>query len=195
MAFATPLRSHPRRLLAACTLLLAAVGVQAQVVKLATSQGDIRIELDAEKAPKTVANFLQYVKSGHYNGTIFHRVIGDFMIQGGGFTPDMKQKPTKAPIPLESRNGLSNVRGSLAMARTGDPNSATAQFFINVADNNRLDAEQSADGNGYAVFGQVVSGMEVVDKIRAVPVTELGMYANVPATPILILKATVETKK
>jgi len=184
-----------KQALTATLLAVASLAASAQTVLLKTSLGDIRVQLHADKAPKSVANFLQYVKSGHYNGTIFHRVIGDFMIQGGGFTPDMQQKRTRAPIPLESRNGLSNVRGTLAMARTGDPNSATAQFFINVMDNSRLDAEQSADGNGYAVFGQVLTGMEVVDKIRAVPVTELGMYANVPATPILILKATVETKK
>ena len=184
-----------RKLLLSSLLALAPLAGSAQTVLLKTSAGDIRIQLDAAKAPKTVANFLQYVKAGHYNGTVFHRVISDFMIQGGGFTPQMQQKPTRAPIPIESHNGLSNVRGSVAMARTGDPNSATAQFFINVVDNQRLDADMSPDGFGYTVFGKVSSGMEVVDKIRAVPVTDRGMHANVPETPILILKASVETKK
>lgn len=172
--------------------LCASLSAQAQKVKLATSAGNIVIELDAAKAPKTVDNFLQYVKAGHYDGTIFHRVIGSFMIQGGGMTPDMKEKPTRAPIPLESHNGLSNVRGTVAMARTNDPNSATAQFFINVNDNKRLDAASAPDGNGYAVFGKVVSGMDVVDKIRAVPTGSRGPYDDVPITPITINKATVE---
>ena len=164
----------------------------AQKVKLATSAGDIVISLDAAKAPKTVANFLSYVNAGHYNGTIFHRVIPSFMIQGGGMTADMKEKTTRAPIALESKSGLSNVRGSVAMARTGDPNSATAQFFVNVNDNSRLDAANARDGNGYAVFGQVVSGMEVVDKIRAVPTGSKGPHDDVPDTPITITKATLE---
>ena len=146
-------------------LLGASVAAQAQKVKLATSAGDIVIELDKAKAPKTVDNFVQYVKDGHYNGTVFHRVIPTFMIQGGGMTADMTEKKTRAPIPLESKNGLSNVRGSIAMARTNDPNSATSQFFINVQDNPRLDAANARDGNGYAVFGKVISGMDVVDKI------------------------------
>jgi len=160
----------------------------AQKVKLATSMGDIVIELDAAKAPKSVDNFVQYVRAGHYDGTVFHRVIDNFMIQGGGMTADLKQKPTRAPIPLESRNGLKNVRGSVAMARTSDPNSATAQFFISVKDNAFLDAANSPDGNGYAVFGKVVSGMDVVDKIRAVP-TGPG---DVPQTPVVIKTATLE---
>jgi len=160
----------------------------AQKVKLATTMGDIVIELDAAKAPKSVDNFIQYVKSGHYDGTVFHRVIDNFMIQGGGMTADMKQKPTRAPIPLESKNGLNNVRGSVAMARTNDPGSATAQFFISVKDNAFLDAANSPDGNGYAVFGKVVSGMDVVDKIRAVP-TGPG---DVPLTPVTIKTATLE---
>lgn len=184
-----------RKLLITSLLALGSLAANAQTVLLKTSAGDIRIQLDAAKAPKTVANFLQYVKAGHYNGTVFHRVISDFMIQGGGFTAQMQQKPTRAPIAIESRNGLSNVRGSIAMARTGDPNSATAQFFINVVDNQRLDADMSPDGFGYTVFGQVESGMDVVDKIRATPVTDRGMHANVPVTPILIIKASVETKK
>jgi len=162
----------------------------AQKVRLATSMGDIVVQLEAEKAPKSVANFLQYVKDGHYDGTIFHRVISTFMIQGGGFDADMKQKPTRAPIPLESRNGLSNLRGSIAMARTNVPDSATAQFFINVEDNLRLDAASTNDG--YAVFGKVVTGMEVVDKIRAVPVGDRAGHQNVPQQPVTIRKATLE---
>ena len=187
-------RSTPLRLgrAALALALCVSAAAYAQQVKLATSAGDIVIELDAEKAPKTVDNFLKYVKAGHYNGTIFHRVIPTFMIQGGGMTADMKEKATRAPIPLESRNGLSNVRGSVAMARTGDPNSATSQFFINVNDNDRLDAANARDGNGYAVFGKVISGMEVVDKIRAVPTGDKGPHQNVPETPITINKATLE---
>ncbi len=173
-------------------VLCASLSAQAQKVRLATSAGDIVIELDAAKAPKTVDNFVSYVKAGHYNGTIFHRVIPTFMIQGGGMTADMKEKPTRAPIPLESRNGLSNARGSVAMARTGNPNSATAQFFINVKDNPRLDAANSPDGNGYAVFGKVISGMEVVDRIRDAPTGSKGPYDDVPNTPITINKATLE---
>jgi peptidyl-prolyl cis-trans isomerase A (cyclophilin A) len=164
----------------------------AQTVKLSTSEGDIVVQLDAAKAPKTVENFIQYVKSGHYNGTIFHRVIKTFMVQGGGMTPDMKEKPTRAPIPLESRNGLSNVRGTLAMARTSVPDSATAQFFINVKDNNFLDSAQSPDGNGYAVFGKVVQGMDVVDKIRMVETGQKGPHGDVPLKPIVIKQATLE---
>jgi peptidyl-prolyl cis-trans isomerase A (cyclophilin A) len=160
----------------------------AQKVKLATSQGDIVIQLDAAKAPKTVDNFMQYVKSGHYDGTVFHRVIDNFMIQGGGFSADMVEKATKAAIPLEARNGLNNDRGTVAMARTSDPNSATAQFFINVKDNAFLNAAQSRDGNGYAVFGKVIAGMEVVDKIRAVATGP----RDVPVKPVLITKATVQ---
>ena len=167
-------------------------GAQAQKVRVATSMGDIVIELDAAKAPKTVDNFLQYVKAGHYDGTVFHRVIPGFMIQGGGMTADMKEKTTRAPIPLESKNGLGNARGTVAMARTNDPNSATAQFFINVKDNERLNAANSPDGNGYAVFGKVVSGMDVVDKIRDVPTGSKGPYSDVPTTPVTINKATLE---
>ena len=183
------------RLIGAATFtlaLLASVGAQAQKVKLATSAGDIVIELDAAKAPKSVDNFLQYVNAGHYNGTVFHRVIPSFMIQGGGMTADLKEKTTRAPIPLESKNGLSNARGTVAMARTNDPNSATSQFFINVKDNERLNAANAPDGNGYAVFGKVVSGMDVVDKIRDVSTGSKGPYGDVPTTPITINKATVE---
>lgn len=165
---------------------------QAQRVKLATSAGDIVLELDREKAPKTVDNFLQYVRAGHYNGTIFHRVIPTFMIQGGGMDAKMAEKPTRAPIPLEARNGLSNVRGSVAMARTMDPNSASAQFFINVVDNAFLDAANARDGHGYAVFGKVVEGLDVVDKIRDVPTASRGPHQNVPTMPVTIQKATVE---
>ena len=184
-----------RWLLAALTsvVLCAAPSLaMAQKIKLSTSLGDIVIELDAAKAPKSAENFLQYVKDGHYDGTIFHRVIDNFMLQGGGMLPDMSQKPTRKPIPLESRNGLDNVRGSLAMARTSDPNSATAQFFINLKDNEFLNAGKAADGNGYAVFGKVVSGMDVVDKIRGVPTTNKGLHQNVPAEPVLIKQATLE---
>jgi len=174
-----------------CAALLCSPAL-AQKVRLATSLGDIVVELDAEKAPKTVDNFLQYVKAGHYDGTIFHRVIENFMIQGGGMKPDMSEKATRAPVPLESRSGLSNVRGTLAMARTMDPNSATAQFFINVKDNAFLDQPNARDGNGYAVFGKVVAGMDVVDKIKVVPVADKGGHQNVPTTPVTIKKATLE---
>ena len=160
-------------------------------VTLVTSAGDITVELDAERAPKSVANFLQYVRAGHYNGTVFHRVIENFMIQGGGFTPDLNQKPTRAPIPLESKNGLKNERGTIAMARTSDPNSATSQFFINVVDNPRLDFP-SFDGHGYAVFGKVVAGMDVVDAIRKLPTVSSGPHQNVPAQPVVIRSARIE---
>ncbi|MES2888150.1 MAG: peptidylprolyl isomerase [Pseudomonadota bacterium] len=172
--------------------MAASSGAWAQKVLLNTSMGDVVIELDAAKAPKTVDNFLQYVKAGHYDGTVFHRVISSFMVQGGGMTPDLKEKPTRAPIPLESRNGLKNDRGTVAMARRGDPNSATAQFFINVKNNDFLNAAQSQDGNGYTVFGTVVSGMDVVDKIRAVPTSSQGMFTDVPTQPVTIQKATVQ---
>ena len=178
--------------LLAGSALLGALPVWAQKVRLVTSLGDIVVQLDAEKAPKTVANFVQYVKAGHYNGTIFHRVIGNFMIQGGGMTDDMKEKRTRAPIALESRNGLNNQRGTIAMARTMDPNSATSQFFINVQDNPFLDAANARDGNGYAVFGRVVEGMDVVDKIKAVPTGDMAGQQNVPLQPVTIKKATLE---
>jgi peptidyl-prolyl cis-trans isomerase A (cyclophilin A) len=159
-------------------------------VDLKTSVGTLRLELYPAKAPKSVENFLQYVRDGHYNGTIFHRVIPGFMIQGGGMTPNMAQKPTRPPIPIESKNGLKNRVGTLAMARTSDPNSATAQFFINVNDNGFLDYP-GQDGNGYTVFGKVVSGMDVVNKIAAAPTGNQGMHQNVPRTPILIESASV----
>ena len=176
----------------AASLVLAAPAL-AQTVRLATSAGDIVVELDAEKAPKTVANFVQYVRAGHYDGTIFHRVIENFMIQGGGYLPDLNEKtPARAPIPLESRNGLSNLRGTIAMARTSVPDSARAQFFINVVDNLNLDQPNARDGEGYAVFGRVVQGMDVVDRIRAVPVKAQGPHQNVPVMPVTLRKATVE---
>lgn len=161
-------------------------------VKLSTTAGDIVVELDREKAPVSTENFLAYVKAKHYDGTIFHRVIPTFMIQGGGMDAKMAERPTRAPIKNEARNGLSNVRGTLAMARTAAPDSATAQFFINVVDNPFLDAANARDGHGYAVFGRVVDGMDVVDKIREVPTGNVGMHANVPRMPITLIKATVE---
>ena len=159
-------------------------------VSLQTSMGEIVLELNQEKAPKSVANFLQYVKSGQYKGTIFHRVIDGFMIQGGGFTPKMVEKPTLGPIQNEAQNGLKNVTYSIAMARTPNPHSATAQFFINVGDNASLDYP-GRDGFGYAVFGKVIRGMDVVDKIRAVPVTDVGPNQNVPVKAVLIESATL----
>lgn len=159
-------------------------------VKLATTAGDIVLELDPAKAPKTVANFLQYVKDKHYDGTIFHRVIDGFMIQGGGYTADMKEKATRAPIPLEADNGLKNDAYTIAMARTGDPNSATSQFFINVKNNDMLNAPKP-DGHGYAVFGKVVSGQAVVDKIRTVSTGRKGGMQDVPQQPVVIQSATL----
>ena len=178
--------------LAACSPAQAQAQAQAQRVKLYTSEGVIVLELDREKAPKTVDNFLAYVRARHYEGVIFHRVIENFMLQTGGYRPDLSEKPTRPPIPLESRNGLFNMRGSVAMARSGNPNSATAQFFINVADNPFLDQANARDGEGYAVFGTVVQGMEVVDKIRLMPTRVAGMHQNLPVAPVIIKKATVE---
>lgn len=161
-------------------------------VKLSTSAGDIVVELYPDKAPRSVENFLQYVAEKHYDGTIFHRVIDGFMIQGGGMTPSLKQKPTRAPIPIESTNGLKNERGTLAMARTSNPNSATAQFFVNVADNAFLNhTAPTAQGWGYTVFGKVISGMEVIDTIKTVATGNQGMHQNVPLTPIVIQSATL----
>jgi peptidyl-prolyl cis-trans isomerase B (cyclophilin B) len=159
-------------------------------VLLTTNHGNIKIELDADKAPKTVENFLNYVKSGHYDGTVFHRVIDGFMIQGGGFTSGMQQKPTNAPIENEAKNGLKNEPYSLAMARTSDPHSASAQFFINVKNNAFLDYP-GQDGWGYAVFGKVVEGQDVVDKIRQVKTTRKGMFSDVPVEDVVIEKAEV----
>lgn len=186
--------------LAAVVLVLAVVGsgsASAQApqakanprVALDTTKGKIVLELYLDKAPTTVQNFLQYVQAHHYDGVIFHRVIPDFMIQGGGFTSDMKQKPTKASIKNESDNGLRNERGAISMARLSEPHTASAQFFINLRDNRSLD--HSGKGWGYAVFGKVVEGMEVVDSIAGVRTTTKGPYGDVPVEPIVIRKASV----
>jgi peptidyl-prolyl cis-trans isomerase A (cyclophilin A) len=161
------------------------------IVVISTSMGDMRVQLNPAKAPVSVENFLGYVNKRFYDGTVFHRVIPTFMIQGGGFTPDLTKKPTGAPIANESKNGLKNVRGSLAMARTADPGSATSQFFINVVDNPGLDYPKP-DGHGYAVFGQVISGLEVVDKIKAAKTTEKSGMQNVPIPPVVIKSIRVE---
>ena len=172
--------------LAGLLLSTAALTVSAAPsVEMQTSLGKIVLELDSAKAPKSVENFLQYARSGQYDGTIFHRVMNDFMIQGGGFTKDMSEKPTKAPIPNEAKNGLKNLRGTIAMARRNEPHSATSQFFINHRDNTNLDYP-GHDGWGYAVFGKVTQGMDVVDKIAQVPTGNRGMHQNVPVTPVVI---------
>jgi len=210
--------SHPARRLFAATLLLAVAGAPlgafaqqpkgkaeaaagascsanlkgsaAMKVKLTTSMGAITVELDKAKAPVSAENFVKYVDSGHYNGTIFHRVIDGFMIQGGGFTKDMQQKPVQAPIKNEAANGLKNDMYTLAMARTGVRDSATAQFFINVKQNDFLNyRDESPQGWGYAVFGKVVEGQDVVDKIRKVATGNAGMHQNVPLEPVVIEKA------
>ncbi|AQZ99666.1 peptidylprolyl isomerase [Comamonas kerstersii] len=172
------------------TSLAAAQDAKQPRVQFNTSMGDFVVELAPTKAPKTVENFLQYVNDKHYDGTVFHRVIDGFMIQGGGFTADMQQKPTRDPIPLEARNGLKNDRYTIAMARTGNPNSATAQFYINVANNDMLNAP-NPDGHGYAVFGKVVQGQAVIDKIRTVATGNRGMHQNVPKDPVTIVSARV----
>ncbi|MEY5099884.1 MAG: PpiA [Pseudomonadota bacterium] len=190
-------------LLAAATTLAATLPLSAAAqsqttqahprVRLETSLGNIVLELDPQAAPKTVANFVQYVKDKHYDGTIFHRVIDGFMIQGGGYTVDMQEKSTRAPIPNEAANGLKNTPLTIAMARTMEPHSATAQFFINVADNKFLNHTQpTTNGWGYAVFGKVVAGADVVDKIRKVPTANRGMRQDMPTTPVTIVKATLE---
>ena len=162
------------------------------MIKLTTNHGVITLELNAEKAPKTVANFLAYVEAGHYDNTIFHRVIKNFMIQGGGFEPNMNQKPCSAPIENEAANGLKNKRGTVAMARTNDPHSATAQFFINTVDNDFLDFKSpSGQGWGYCVFGEVVEGLDVVDKIRAVRTGNKGFHQDVPVDDVIIEKAEI----
>jgi peptidyl-prolyl cis-trans isomerase A (cyclophilin A) len=190
------LLSRRGALVLAAALTFAATG-HAQTasprVKLATTAGDIVIELDAAKAPKSVENFLQYVKDKHYDGTVFHRVIDGFMIQGGGFTADMQQKPTRAAIPLEASNGLKNDKYTVAMARTGNPNSATSQFFINVKNNDSLNAP-NPDGYGYAVFGKVVAGTDVVDKIRGVATGNKGGMQNVPLEAVTIKSASLLAK-
>ncbi|MBQ7608346.1 MAG: peptidyl-prolyl cis-trans isomerase [Desulfovibrionaceae bacterium] len=165
------------------------------MVKLETSMGVIVLQLDDKKAPATTANFLRYVQAGHYDGCIFHRVIRNFMIQGGGLEADMKEMPTKNPVRNEARNGLQNKKYTIAMARTSDPHSATAQFFINTANNSFLDfKEESEKGWGYAVFGKVVSGKQVVDKIERVATTSKGMHQDVPISPIVIKKASIVKK-
>ena len=167
-----------------------------KTVELHTNHGLIRVELDAAKAPVTVENFLAYVRKGHYNGTVFHRVISNFMIQGGGFEPGMKQKPTRAPIKNEANNGLSNKVGTVAMARTMDPHSASAQFFINVADNGFLDhTAPTMQGWGYAVFGQVTEGMDVVEKIKGVATTMKSGHQDVPVEDVVIEKAEVRSEE
>ncbi|MGD8956694.1 MAG: peptidylprolyl isomerase [Chromatiaceae bacterium] len=160
------------------------------MITLTTNHGNIVIELDHEKAPKTCENFEQYVRDGHYDGTIFHRVINNFMIQGGGFMPDMAQKPTRDPIENEAKNGLRNVTGSIAMARTSAPHSASAQFFINVKDNGFLDYP-GQDGWGYCVFGKVTDGMDVIDKIKIVETTNRAGHSDVPVDPVVIEKAEI----
>ena len=159
-------------------------------VILHTNHGDITLELDAENAPASTANFLQYVRDGHYNNTLFHRVIPGFMVQGGGMEPGMKQKGTRKPVANEATNGVKNRNYTVAMARTSEPHSATAQFFINVADNDFLDyTSPSANGWGYCVFGKVVAGKDVVDKIKAVPTATVGFHQNVPKDDVLIVTA------
>ena len=175
--------------LAACFSALSSSGQDKQknpVVVMDTSMGKITVELFADKAPVTVENFLKYTDDKHYDGTIFHRVIEDFMIQGGGFEPGLVQKKTRAPIKNESSNGISNQRGTIAMARTSVPDSATSQFFINVKDNDRLDRAKAPDGVGYCVFGRVVDGMDVVDKIRQVRTGNQGGHQNVPVQDVVI---------
>jgi peptidyl-prolyl cis-trans isomerase B (cyclophilin B) len=163
------------------------------MITLHTNFGDIKLVLDFDKAPKTAANFQEYVEAGHYDGTIFHRVIDNFMIQGGGFEPGMKQKSTRAPIENEADNGLKNEIGTIAMARTMDPHSASAQFFINIADNSFLNhSAKTSQGWGYAVFGRVVEGMDVVNRIKGVATTRKAGHQDVPAEDVIIEKATVE---
>lgn len=171
-------------------LLLQPVLAAPPQVLVKTTAGDFTLTLNAEKAPVTVKNFLQYVVDKHYDGTVFHRVIDGFMVQGGGFTPAMQEKATRAPIVLEASNGLKNTRGTIAMARTQDPNSATAQFFINVVDNPNLNAP-APDGYGYAVFGAVTQGMETIDKIRKTPTGFKNGYRDVPVQPITIQSITL----
>lgn len=168
------------------------IQAETTMVKMDTNQGTIMLELDADNAPNTVANFLTYAKEGFYDGTIFHRVISNFMIQGGGFTEDMNQKTVHDPIKNEANNGLKNDNGTIAMARTGDPHSATAQFFINVKDNDFLNfSSETSQGWGYAVFGKVTEGMDIVEKIKGMPTTTKGPYQDVPEEAIIIEKVTI----
>jgi len=191
--FRMPLLARFLTVFCGITLSTAVMASEAPQVSIKTSVGEIVLELDQEKAPKTVANFLSYVKSGHYKGTIFHRVINDFMIQGGGLDAKLVTRRTSKPVQNEASNGLKNVPYSLAMARTADPHSATSQFFINVAENQSLDYP-GKDGFGYTVFGKVVSGQEVVDKIKGVLVDDVRGQQNVPVIPIVIKSATVVKK-
>jgi peptidyl-prolyl cis-trans isomerase A (cyclophilin A) len=178
--------------LAGLTLSAAVLAAPAVTqVELKTTMGDIVLELNREKAPKSVDNFINYVKSGFYKGTIFHRVIDGFMIQGGGYDEKLKGKPVNKPVPIESNNGLSNVKYSLAMARMGDPNSATSQWFINVEDNGPLDYPGPDGSGGYTVFGKVVKGFETVDKIKGVLVDDKGIFQNIPVIPITVKSATI----
>jgi peptidyl-prolyl cis-trans isomerase A (cyclophilin A) len=185
-----------KQLLIAVALAFNAIAVSAAhpVVEMKTSLGSIVVELYEDKAPKSVENFLEYVKSGFYNGTIFHRVIDGFMVQGGGFTEKMEQKPTRAPIQNEAKNGVKNEPGTLAMARTGDPHSATAQFFVNLVNNPMLDYP-SRDGWGYAVFGKVTTGFDIVQKMAKVETKSAGLHENVPVKPIIIESARVVSAK
>ena len=189
------MRKFLSSLLIAASCLYSAMAYAGPKVEFKTSLGSFVVELDDVKAPKTTANFLNYVKSGFYNGTIFHRVIDGFMIQGGGFTPDLTQKPTNAPVQSEAQNGLKNQIYTIAMARTSDPDSATAQFYINVADNQALNYP-NAMGNGYTVFGKVISGTQTIDAIRKVqtavaPAPQMGRMADVPTKPVIIESATI----
>ena len=198
MSFNKFINSRAAAFLSAVILVLASIGVATAnsgdkvMVEMHTSKGLITLELDAEKAPVTVANFIEYVKSGHFDGTIFHRVIPGFVIQGGGMESGMKEKPTQPPIENEADNGLKNVTGSICMARTNDPHSATSQFFINLKDNQFLDhTEKSPQGWGYAVFGQVTGGMDVVEAIAAVQTGNAGFHQDVPVEDIVVEKVTI----
>ena len=198
MSFNKFFNSRAAAFLSAAILVLASIGVATAnsgdkvMVEMHTSKGLITLELDAEKAPVTVANFIEYVNSGHFDGTIFHRVIPGFVIQGGGLESGMKEKPTQAPIENEADNGLKNVTGSICMARTNDPHSATSQFFINLKDNQFLDhTEKSPQGWGYAVFGQVTGGMDVVEAIAAVQTGNAGFHQDVPVEDIVVEKVTI----
>jgi len=198
MSFNKFINSRAAAFLSAVILVLASIGVATAnsgdkvMVEMHTSKGLITLELDAEKAPVTVANFIEYVNSGHFDGTIFHRVIPGFVIQGGGLESGMKEKPTQAPIENEADNGLKNVTGSICMARTNDPHSATSQFFINLKDNQFLDhTEKSPQGWGYAVFGQVTDGMDVVEAIAAVQTGNAGFHQDVPVEDIVVEKVII----
>lgn len=193
-----PVKPQAKSLLLAALLATAAAAHAETRAVIETGEGNIELRLDEKKAPKTVANFVKYAKKGFYNGTIFHRVIDGFMIQGGGFTPDMEQKETRAPIKNEAHNGLQNTRYTIAMARTSDPHSASAQFFINTADNHALDyrakemfGRKVVQEWGYAVFGKVVEGTDVVDKIEGVSTRSHGFHNDVPAETVVIEKAEI----